>query len=144
MFANDMKGTSDGFEATLNWTANQNLKIALNYSFLHMSLTAIDPAQEGGEKLYPTHQGGIKVFWNMSAGWNLDTLVSYVENLPAGDVDADTRLDINLSKQLTTTVRCNLVGQNLLEKTHREFATLDDLNAGEIERSLFAKITWAF
>ncbi len=144
MFANDMKGTSDGVEATLNWTANQNLKIALNYSFLHMSLTAIDPTQEGGEKLYPQHQGGIKVFWNMSAGWTLDTLVSYVDHLPAGDVDAYTRLDINLSKQLTSAIRCNLVGQNLLEKTHREFATLDDLNAGEIERSVFAKITWAF
>jgi iron complex outermembrane recepter protein len=143
MFANDMKGTSDGVEATLNWIVNQNLKTALNYSFLHMSLTAVDPAQEGGEKLYPTHQGGIKVFWNMGVGWTLDTLVSYVDNLPAGEVDAYTRLDINLSKQLTKTVRFNLAGQNLLEKTHREFATLDDLNAGEIERSLFAKITWA-
>jgi iron complex outermembrane receptor protein len=144
MFTNDMKGTSHGFEASLNWAVNERLKLALDYSFLKLSVTALDPTQESAELLYPTHQAGVKILWNLSDTWTLDTTASHVDNLPGGNVDAYTRLDLNLGGELSKTLRFNLVGQNLLEKTHREFGSVTDINAAEVGRSVFAKLTWMY
>jgi len=143
-FTNDMKGNSRGAEAAFNWSVNENLKIAFNYTYLHLNLTALDPTQEGGELLYPKYQAGVKIFWNINSNWTLDTSAIHVDKLPAGNVDDYTRLDLNLGGQLTKTLRLNVVGQNLLDKRHREFGTVEDINAAEIERSIFGKLTWVF
>jgi iron complex outermembrane receptor protein len=129
---------------SLNWAANERLKLAFDYSFLKLTVTALDPTQESAELLYPTHQAGVKVLWNMSDSWTLDTTASHVDNLPGGNVDSYTRLDLNLGGQLSKTLRFNLVGQNLLDKTHREFGSVTDANAAEIERSIFARLTWVY
>ena len=142
-FTNDMYGTSHGLESALNWMLNENLKISVNYSALRMSLTALEPAQESAELLYPDYQSGLKVFWNINSNWTLDTSAVHIAELASG-VDAYTRLDINLSGQLTKSLRFNLTGQNLLEKNHREFGSPDDINAAEVERSIYGKLTWNF
>ena len=143
-FTNDMTGKTDGFEAVLNWSANEDLKIAVNYSFLHINLDALLPTQEGGESLYPRHQAGTKIFWNINDDWTLDTSATYVDKLPAGNVDSYIRMDINLGGYISKNLRFNLVGQNLTASHHREFGAATDLNAGEIERSIFGKLTWQF
>jgi len=142
IFTNEMQGTSEGIETTVSWAVNPNLKIAANYSYLHMSLTALDPTQERAENLYPEHQAGVKIFWNISNNWTLDTTATYADELPASKVDSYLRLDINLGTQLSKTLRLNITGQNLTNNAQREFSSIDDINAGEIERSVFAKLTW--
>ncbi|GGY83263.1 TonB-dependent receptor [Cellvibrio zantedeschiae] len=143
-FTNDMTGKSRGAEAAFNWSVNSNLKIALNYTYLRLAVTALNSEQESAELLYPKHQAGIKVFWNITGNWTLDGWAAHVDKLPGGNVDDYTRLDINLGGQLTKNLRFNLVGQNLLDKRHREFGAADDINAAEIERSIFGKLTWSF
>lgn len=151
-FTNDMEGSSQGYEVALSWLADENLKFTVNYSLLHMSLTALRlaqtpaqvAAQEAAEKLSPEHQFGIKVFWNINSDWALDTTAFYVDKLPATLVDDYVRLDINLAGQLDKSLKINLVAQDLLDNHHREFSAAGDLNAGEIERSVFAKLTWEF
>ena len=144
IFTNNMQGTSEGIETAINWSVNTDLKIAVNYSYLHMSLTALDPEQEGAEGLAPKHQAGVKIFWNISNHWTLDTTTTYVDELPAINVDSYIRLDINLSTRLSKTLRINITGQNLTDSSHREFGSVADMNVGEIERSVFAKLTWEF
>lgn len=143
-FTNDMKGKSHGFEASFNWAVNEGLKVALDYSYLRLRVTALDPTQESPEYLYPKEQVGVKVYWNLSNNWTLDATATHVDKLPGGSVPAYTRLDVNLGGQLSKTLRFNLVGQNLVEKTHREFGAVGDPNAAEIERNIFAKLTWIF
>lgn len=141
-FTNNMRGQTHGVELAVNWNATESLKVGLTYSNLHMSLTAIDPTHEGAEKINPEQQAGAKVFWNINDTWTLDSLVTYVDELPGVKVDSYTRLDINLGGRLTENVRANLVGQNLLESRHREFGVAEDINAADIERSVFATLTW--
>lgn len=151
-FTNDMKGTSHGFEAALSWVADENLKLTLNYSMLRMSLTAARlaqtpaqvAAQEVAEKLAPEHQVGIKAFWNINRAWTLDSTATYIDKLAATKVDDYVRLDINLGGQLDESLKINLIAQDLLDNHHREFTAASDLNAGETERSIFAKLTWEF
>lgn len=144
MFTNNMEGTSNGFEAALNWMVNPDLKVAANYSYLHMSLTALNPAQESAEKLSPEHQAGLKIFWNITDDWTLDSTATYVAELPATAVDHYVRLDLNLGTQINKALRFNITGQNLTDSSHREFGSENDINAAEIERSIFAKLTWQF
>lgn len=141
-FTNDMKGESYGFEAAVDWRVHNDLKISVDYSYLHLSVEALDPAQEGAEDLYPSHQVGVQIFWNLSPNWTLDTSTSYVDELPVLGIDDYMRLDINLGGQITKTLRFNLVGQNLLDSAHREYGDPADINTTEIERSIFAKLTW--
>ncbi|MDO8343813.1 MAG: TonB-dependent receptor [Cellvibrio sp.] len=144
IFTNNMQGTSEGIETAINWSVNPDLKITVNYSYLHMSLTALNPEQEGAAGLAPEHQAGLKIFWNISNNWTLDTTTTYVDELPAINVDSYIRLDINLSTRLSKTLRINITGQNLTDSSHREFGSVADINVGEIERSVFAKLTWEF
>ena len=143
-FTNNMKGQSRGIEAALSWAASQNLKLSLSYSHMKLALTALVKSQEGAELLYPENQAGLKIFWNINRNWTLDTSVYRVDKLPALEVAAYTRLDINLGGQLTQNLRFNLVGQNLLDPIHREFGAVQDINAADVERSIFGKLTWSF
>jgi iron complex outermembrane receptor protein len=143
-FTNDMTGRSHGAEATINWTINANMKIAFDYSYLHLTVHALNPTQEGAETLYPTHQVGTQLFWNISNNWTFDTSVAYVDDLPGAKVEDYVRMDLNLGLKVSENLRLNLVGQNLLDNRHREFAMLTDLNVAEIERGIFGKVTWDF
>ncbi|HSC68287.1 MAG TPA: TonB-dependent receptor [Cellvibrio sp.] len=142
IFTNEMHGTTDGLEAAINWSIQPDLKLSATYSYLNMALEALDPGQEYPEKLSPEHQAGLSLFWNITDYWTLDTTATWVDELPATQVDDYLRLDINLGAQISKSVRFNLVGQNLAESAHREFGSANDLNAGEIERSILAKLTW--
>lgn len=143
-FTNDMTGRSSGAEIVVGWKLSDNLHISADYSYLDMSLKAIDPTQETDELLNPRHQLGTRIFWDIQDDWNLGVFASYVDKLSATDVDAYLRLDINLSHQITPSLKLSLTGQDLLDGSHREFASVDDINAGEIERSIFGKLTWQF
>lgn len=144
IFSNNMKGTSTGFESATNWNISKDLKVIATYTYLHMSLDALDPTQEGAEKIYPQHQAGIKLFWNINTHWTLDTSTTYVDDLTAFNIDDHVSLNINISAKINEHLRVNLIGQNLTDNSHREFGSSDDINSGEIERSIFGKLTWQF
>lgn len=144
MFTNNMKGKTTGFESAMNWNINEDLKFAVNYTYLHMALDAIDPTHEGAEKIFPRHQASIKIFWNINDRWTLDTSSTYVDNLAAFNVDSYVSLNINIGAQISDNLRFNLVGQNLTDNSQSEFGSISDINYGEIERSIFGKLTWQF
>jgi iron complex outermembrane recepter protein len=143
-FRNDMKGNSYGFEAATSWSARPNLKITANYSYQRMSLDSSEAGQEAGEDQNPISQLGMRASWNISDAWTLDVSANYVDEIPDYNINAYTRVDMNLGWKLAEGVRFNLVGQNLLSSSHREYAQADDLNAAEIERSVYGKLTWQF
>lgn len=141
-FTNNMQGITKGVEASTQWSINENAKLTLNYAYLTIQLDADDSAQKSAELLYPRHQAGIAFFYNLPNHWTLDTTATYVDQLAT--TDSYIRWNINLGKQLGKNIRINLVGENLGDSQHQEFGTATDLNAAEIERSLFAKLTWQF
>lgn len=145
IFTNDMEGYTSGAEIVGRWEVTDNLQVAADYSYLDMSLTAIDPTQgENTEGLSPRHQLGTRFFWDSRRKWTFGASAKYVDKLPASNTDGYLRLDFNLGFKISKELKFNLVGQNLLEKYHREFGNTDDINAGEIERSIYGKLTWQF
>jgi iron complex outermembrane receptor protein len=143
-FRNNMTGKAHGFEVAASWAATTDLKISAHYSFLRLSVDALNPTQEGAEDLYPNQMAGIHASWNINEAWTLDTMATYMDELPGAGIGAYTRLDMNLGWKIRDGLRFNLVGQNLLDDAHREFGLPTDLNTGEIQRSVFGKLTWEF
>lgn len=143
-FTNNMTGTSSGFETAFNWSPQQNIKFSAAYSYLHMSLTAMDPTQEGAEDIYPAHQGSLSVFWDINNVWSVTTTAHYVDQLEGFAIPAHTSFALNISANIQKYLRFTLIGQNLTDSSHREFGSASDLNMGEIERSIFGKLTWQF
>lgn len=143
-FQNDMRGQSHGIEIATSWAVDPDLKITANYSFMNLSLKSADDSEEAGEDLYPVHQAGVRASWNISENWMLDASASYVDELQGSNVGDYVRLDVNLGWQLNDQIRLNLVGQNLMDSSNREFGNESDINAGEIERSVIGKLTWEF
>ena len=144
MFTNNMTGTTTGFEAAFNWIPRQDVKISSQYTYLHMSLEALDPAHEGAEKIYPRHQAGFNIFWSITNNWTLDTSIQYVDKQAAFDIDSYLGLHINIGRKIGQNLSFNLVGQNTTDPGHREFGSLADINMGEIERSIYGKLRWQF
>lgn len=50
-FTNDMDGKSHGIEAVVNWIISPTVKVAIDYSYLNLTVNAVDPTQEAAEKL---------------------------------------------------------------------------------------------
>jgi iron complex outermembrane receptor protein len=143
-FTNNMEGYTRGMEVIVGWQIHQDLFVALDYTYLEMSLDGPEADKERTEGTSPRHQLGTRGYWDIREDWMLGASVKYVDELPAQNVDSYVRLDVNIIKRFGDSLKFNLVGQNLLKSSQREFGAPDGINTGEIERSIFAKLTWQF
>lgn len=144
---NGMKAETYGIEIASSWRVIPDLQLSAGYSFLDMFLH-VDQNNgfnlETAEGDSPHHQANARASWNITDNVSLDTSVYYVDQLSQSNVDNYIRLDMNLGFRISDGVTFNLVGQNLLDNAHREFSSPTSLNAAEVERSVFGKLTWQF
>lgn len=136
-----------GLELAADWNVSKDLKLSAAYSFLDIEV-AIE--NEGGfnldteEEQSPHHQANLRASWNVNERLSVDPSLYYVDELPGYDVDDYVRFDINVGWKINENMRFNVIGQNLLDSEHREFGNATDLNASEIERAVFGKLTVEF
>jgi iron complex outermembrane receptor protein len=84
----------------------------------------------------------VRLKWDVTDNLSIDSALYYVAELPDYQIDSYTRADLRLGYRLSEHVMLELVGQNLLDDSHREFGAVGDANAAEIQRSVFGRITW--
>jgi iron complex outermembrane recepter protein len=144
--ANLMSAETQGVEIATEWRVSSNWKLTGSYSFLEMFLHLDNDFsnQQAEEQESPHQQANVRSYWNINKDWTLDTSVYYVDRLQTFDIPAYVRLDADLGWRIDKGVQLNLIGQNLLSSAHREFNNASDLNAAEVTRSVFGKITWQF
>jgi iron complex outermembrane receptor protein len=144
--ANLMKAETYGAEIAADWNAADNWKLSGSYSllkiFIHLNNDFTNQQAEEGQS--PQHQLSLRSYWNINKDWSLDTSAYYVDKLSAFDVPAYVRVDVNVGWRIAEELQFNLIGQNLFENAHREFGNSSDLNAGEVPRTVFGKLTWRF
>jgi iron complex outermembrane recepter protein len=144
--ANSTEAQTYGIETVLNWRAQDNLNVALSYTFLEMELEGPPPsvaiAAEVAEEQSPRNQASVRVQWDLSDRLALDGALYYVDELPAYDLDSYVRADLRLAYRLTDRLQVELIGQGLFDEQRREFGSAGDANAASIERSIFGRLTW--
>jgi iron complex outermembrane receptor protein len=148
--ANLLRGETHGIEIFANVKLAPRWTLSPGYTFLTMHLhpdassldTTTAPVTEGG---IPNQQAQLRSNVNLPGRWQWTTSAYFVGRLIYPKVPSYTRLDSNLSWQASERFSLGLVGQNLLQNFHREYSGGDStVNASEIRRSAYARVTWRF
>ena len=147
---NDLKGDTYGFEASIQWQVLPTWRLRGTYNYLHMNLQrqgGQDPVDVVGliEGSSPEHQFSLRSSIDLTHKVQFDSTLRYVDELPYLSIPGYVTLDLRLAWQITRDLELSVVGLNLLDDRHPEFATtvFNDLRT-EVPRSAYAQITWRF
>lgn len=145
---NDLEGETYGAELTADWRAGKRWRWSAAYSFLEIRLRqppeadAIGLSAEGGS---PRHQIFLRSSADLTETVELDVSLRYVDDLESSGVDAYTTADLRLGWKPRPGLTLSLVGQNLLEASHVEFAPeIIPTRPTAVERGVYGKVAWRF
>jgi iron complex outermembrane receptor protein len=150
---NNLYGETYGVEASATWQVSTHemfrWRLQPAYTFLQMQLhtrrRSTDTTSETDEGKNPRHQVSLRSSMDFPHGVALDLIGRYVDNLPAIHVPAYFSMDARLAWQINPHLEIAIVGQNLVESHHAEFApSFIITQPSEIPRSVYGKITWRF
>lgn len=145
-FVNDTKGRAQGVELSSTLQLDEAVRLNLWYAYLDMDVTAPDGFEISGNS--PQNQAHVRLYWDLSNSFSFDTAVYYVSDLnvqnqtvPVADyVRTDIRLAWRQGKDLeiATGVR------NAFDSHHPEFGSIPFIQATEMDRAFYAKLTTKF
>lgn len=149
LFDNGMDGESYGTELAVNLDLTRRWRLYASYAFmrlhLHKKPWSQDLLQENEERGSPLHQAALRSAVDLPGHFQWDTVLRFVDSLPALKVGDIVRFDIRLGWNPRPGLEFSLVGQNLLDESHQETPP-SVLNTGrtETERSVYGKVTVRF
>jgi iron complex outermembrane receptor protein len=150
VIANLLHGETHGIEAFANVKLADRWTVSPGYTFLAMHLhrdaTGMDvgtgPETEGG---IPNQQAQLRSNVNLPWHWEWTTSAYFVGRLAAPKIASYTRLDINLEWNPSDKMSLGVVGQNLLQDLHQEYASsVLTVIPSLVRRSAYARLTWRF
>lgn len=143
-FTNGLNGQTTGFEVVSNWQIIDRWKLLGSYSYLEMDLDTPDAFIKGSERNVPRSQFNARSYFDLSPQWEFDTLLYYVGHLQNQSVPAYTRVDLRLGWQKSKNTQWSLGIQNAGDSQHPEFGSGSFLNASQVERNIYARLSWEF
>jgi iron complex outermembrane receptor protein len=146
-YVNGLKGNSDGFEIAPDWKLTSWWQLKATYSYLNLHLKSEPGVVDGGgyvnldEGSSPHNQVTCESQFNLPRRLEFDQTYRYVSALPAQTVTSYSTADARFSWLFARQMEWSIVGQNLLQPHHPEFAG-DPGGLVGIKRSAYAQITW--
>jgi iron complex outermembrane receptor protein len=146
-FRNGVKGKSYGIELAITTQLASWWNLKGGYTFFKKDLSvkfgSEDLNKASSESDDPMHQFLVQSNIKLPARFELGTVIRYIGKLPAPYVPDYLGLDLRIGWNLSKALELNIVGQNLLDKSHPEFIPTSP-SAREIERSVYGKVTFRF
>jgi len=143
---------SQGAELLATFSPRDNWRLIGSYSYVYLDVQPHGQDLNRGaflEGTTPRHQISLRSLLDLPGGLQLDALLRHSTELerqpeiPVGPgIEAYTELDVRFAWFASEQLELSLVGQNLLHDHHVEFGT--PAARGEIERSVYGKVTWQF
>ena len=123
-------------------------KIGLGYSWIKLHLFADKVTNESvvelSEGATPRNQFSISSYMDLPGHFQLDTLLFYVDNLPGWGVRSYPRLDARIGWHPLENLMISVKFENLLDPRHYEYMSTEGIQATQVPRSVYGKITWRF
>jgi iron complex outermembrane recepter protein len=146
VLANKLEGEAWGIETELSGQLFQWWRLNAGYTFfnleLHRKPGSTDTAQERQEGDSPHHQFFFKSRMDLLENLEFDATVRYVDELPNQRVPEYVAFDLRLGWRPLKRLEISVAALNLFDPQHPEFGT--PTNRREIDRSVYAKLTWQF
>src|SRR5579871_3187705 len=139
---------SHGVELFLDSNITRRWRISPGYAYFRLDAQrnrgTPDPGSPAVASNSPQHQIQFRSLLNLTSRLEWDQTLIYVGGLKNGNIPAFTRVDSRVGMRIGESFELSMIGQNLLQRRHREFSDQLGLHATGIERSVFAKLTWRF
>jgi iron complex outermembrane recepter protein len=145
--ANGVTGESEGIELLARWQPSPRWRLEGSYDWLRNHLHEFHPGQPDAIALtsrHPEHQWRVRSLLTVTRGWQVDTHLLYTGRLQSVDVARYLRADVRVGGAVTRHVLVSIVGQNLLEPTHREFDGFEGVFLSHVRRGGSVKVTITF
>lgn len=133
-----------GIEVSARWLVTKTWNLYASYSYLDLhidldqgSLDTITP-QEAGTS--PQHHFNLMSRLNLPHDMELDNNLYYVSDVASYKIGGYTRFDTRLGWRPTEALEFSLVGQNLLDSGHQEFAPYLFSTPIEIPRTVYGEV----
>ncbi len=148
VFTNDYSTHTYGAELALAWQARDWLRMDLAYSYLESNLE--DSLQLGKA---PRHKASLRSAIILREDLDLDIWFRYVDDAttvyadianPLYHIDDYVTMDLRLAWRPIQAIELSVAGQNLLDSSHLEFVQEAYAAPTEVQRSVYAKITYRF
>jgi iron complex outermembrane receptor protein len=153
VFQNNLEGDTWGFELSADYQVLDWWRLHGGYDFLRESIRVkpggTDLNNALNETADPQHQ--VFVRSSMDLPWHLawDIGLRWIDTVhnnnggTAGTLPSYFELDSRLAWQPTSQLEVSIVGENLLHDQHAEFGFAGP-SQEQIERSVYAKVSWRF
>jgi iron complex outermembrane receptor protein len=144
---NDGKATTYGFEIAADWTPKTWWQARAGYSYLQIDLDVpdTDPVTEQFSGDTPENQFFLQNRFNLPRNVEFDTTLRYVDALEGIGIDSYVEFDARIAWRPTEDLELSLVGRNLFDSEHLEFApTFVNYVPTAVEREIYGKVTWRF
>jgi len=149
--ANKLTGRAWGFELSSDWEIATNWwHLRGSYTFYHLDLNFGDGGTDAAtinllEGSAPRHQFSLRSEMNLLENLTFDVGLRYVDPLNDPSIPAYTALDMRIAWKPTAHVELSLVGLNLLDPVHPEFASTQVATPQrEVPRSVYGQVTIRF
>lgn len=147
---NKLFGEAYGAEIAAKYQVIRQWRLEANYSYLNLQLhrdnDSRDLTTEGAaEGSSPRNQFSfcslLELPWNIQ----FDSTVRYVDSLPAPQIPSYVTVDLRLAWFPRKDLEIAIVGRNLLDDRHAEFApTFVGTQRTEVPRSFYGTVVWHF
>jgi iron complex outermembrane receptor protein len=146
---NKNDGRSFGVEIAVQAQPIPEWRIQAAYTFLQLNIDpesdSLDPFTDTAEHESPRGQFYLRSSWDLPHDLELDLIPRYVGALSSLGVAAYVELDARLAWHPWTNGEISLTGQNLLHRSHQEFApSLAITEATKVERGGYLMVTVRF
>jgi iron complex outermembrane receptor protein len=149
--ANQLKGQSWGVEVAADWEAAPDWwRIRAAYTFFGLDLQLASGGADTNtihllEGNAPRHQISLQSQMELSSSVQLDAGLRFVDRLEQSAISAYTALDVRLAWRVNKNLELSIVGLNLLDPSHPEYASTQVITPQrEVQRSVFAKLSYRF
>ena len=145
-FGNGLQGSTTGGEIAPEWKPASFWTLKGSYSYLHMVLRRGPGSQDIGtapivEGSSPQHQVVAQSQFDLPKHFTLDLTYRYVSALRSQNIAAYSTGDARVGWKLTHHFEVSVVGRNLLQPYHVEYASDTAPNVA-IKRSVFGQLIW--
>jgi iron complex outermembrane receptor protein len=145
--ANLLNARASGIEVNGQWRPTPQWQFDASYSHLHITAdlepTSVDPMSPNNNGKAPAHQWQVRSTFSLRPGIQIGGGLSHVGRLPQLDVPAYTRVDARTEFRVTNALTAAVIGQNLLDRDHVEFAE-PFFPTPSVPRSARVELRWEY
>lgn len=150
VFDNEASANAHGVELSLDYQARECWRWVFAYTYFNLNIdtesSSGDDFVELMEGTSPDHQAQVRSQLDITDDLEFDTILRYVDSLPAINIEDYFALDFRLAFDIEKDLELSLIAQNITDSKHEEFFSNDFVrgDVAAIERGFYLKLRRRF